>query len=169
MAEFDPPQIAKEGYHPNTQGALVELHRLVCIFLASRSFADLRQGPVDQADVLDPLQEPEEEEITRILLSVAITARVIDDREEKIFELVAGQCGTLEEGGAGKLLALREACNKIIHATKIRFDVAANEKGQRYLNPTMYLYGQRQNGAPWKASLDIIEFAKQYVGVVRHL
>lgn len=169
MAEYHPPQLAKEGYRPDTLNAILELHRLVCIFLASRSFADLRQAPVEYPDVLDPLLEREDEEITRILLSVAITARVVDDREEKLFELVAGNCGALEEGEATNPLTLREACNKIIHATKLRFDFSETETGQRYLNPTLYLYGQRHNGSPWKASLDIIQFAKEYVGVVRHL
>lgn len=159
--------VFKEGYKPNTKVAILELHRLVCIFLASKQMADLRQGPHDQSEVFDFLQDSEGDEITRILLTVAITARVIDDLQEGVFVLLeAGPCGTLQDGQVQKNLSLREACNKILHATKIRFDVDENEQGQKYMNAKIYLYGQR-NGVEWKATLDVLEFAKQYVKVVR--
>ncbi|SFH61803.1 hypothetical protein SAMN05216299_1384 [Nitrosospira sp. Nsp14] len=48
-------------------------------------------------------------------------------------------------------LGLPEACNKIIHARKISFDV--EKIGEHpYLNPYVYLYG-KQNGKNWKATL----------------
>lgn len=170
MAEFVPPgsEVFKEGYKPNTEVVLVELHRLLAIFLASRSFADLRNDAGDNLTVFDHLQQCEGDEITRILLVVAITARVIDDREQKVFDLIAGNCGTLVDGEERKDLTLREACNKIIHATKVRFDLSENDAKQKYLNPTIYLYGQRQNGTEWKATLDVLEFAREYVSCVRH-
>lgn len=169
MAEMIPQGqgVFKEGYKPNTKIAIMELHRLVCIFLASREFAGLRDGPTHVLDVWDCLQEAEEDEITRILLSVAITARVIDDLADGVFDFVAEDCGTLEQANIKKPLSLREACNKIIHATKIRFDVEHNASGQAYVTPYIYLYGNK-NGVEWRATLDVLEFAREYVGCVRH-
>jgi hypothetical protein len=169
MAEIIPQGagVFKEGYKPNTKTAILELHRLVCIFLASRQFADLREGATSLLDTWDCLQESEEDEITRILLSVAITARVIDDLADGVFDFVALDCGVLEQGKSVSGLSLREACNKIIHATKIRFDVDCNAAGQEYVNPFIYLYGEK-GGVPWRATLHVLEFAREYVGCVRH-
>lgn len=161
-------KFTKEGYIPNTEVVLVELHRLLAIFLASKNFAELRRNAGDKLTELDHLQHCEEDEITRILLVVAITARVIDDRQDHVFDLVAGDCGILTEAGTDKGLTLRESCNKILHATKVHFDLSETETRQKYLNPYIYLYGQRQGGAEWKAKLDIIKFAEEYVSCVRH-
>ena len=172
MAEFISPQegVSKEGYRPNTEHTALELHRLLAIFLASRSFAKLRKGNGERWEAIDHLQQFEDDEITRILLSAAVTARVVDDREEGFFERVAGTCGVLVEeknGAPSEIpLTLREACNKIIHAKKIRFDVDETDEGQPFINPTIYLYGARSNGSEWKATLDVIKFAEEYVSVV---
>lgn len=172
MAELTSPQngIVKEGYRPNTEHVALELHRLLAIFLASPSFAKLRKGNGERWEPIDHLQQFEEDEITRIMLSVAVTARVVDDREEGIFGFVAGPCGLLTETQNGVRkdvpLDLREACNKVIHAKKIRFDVAETDEKQTYINPTVYLYGARSNGAEWKATLDVIKFASEYVSIV---
>ncbi len=64
-------------------------------------------------------------------------------------------------------LSLREACNKIIHATKIHFDVSENEIGVLYVNPHIYLYGKKFD-KDWKAKLDVLDFARMYTAVVRH-
>jgi len=171
MPEFIPPQPQrKEGHFPNTENAVVELHRLLAIFLASRHFAELcDRYPGEGFDPIYKIQEVEADEITRILLNLAVTARVVDDREERVFELVGSDCGTLQKDSRNQehvVLEIREACNKIIHATTVRFDV--EELGvQRYLNPIIYLYGQLQ-GKEWRAQLDIIKFCKEYVTIVCH-
>lgn len=172
MAEFTSPQEGAftEGYRPNTEHAALELHRLLAIFLASPSFAKLRKGNGERWEAIDHLQQFEDDEITRILLSAAVTARVVDDRESGVFDLVADPCGILAETKDGETteipLTLREACNKIIHAKKIRFDVGETDERQPYINPTIYLYGARSNGLKWKATLDVIKFAEEYVSVV---
>lgn len=172
MTEFKSPQegFVKEGYRPNTEVAALELHRLLAIFLSSRPFAQLRKGNGERWEAIAHLQQFEDDEITRILLSAAITARVVDDREGGVFQLLAGPCGTLIETIDGKNkespLELREACNKIIHAQKVRFDIEDTEEGQTYLNPTIYLYGKRASGAGWKATLDVIKFSEEYVSCV---
>jgi len=165
MPEYISPQLPrKEGHFPNTGNAVVELHRLLAIFLASRHFAELCEGyPGEGFDPIYQIQEVEGDEITRILLNLAITARVVDDREGRAFELVGSDCGTLQKDLRNQetdVLEIREACNKLIHAETVRFDV--EELGdQRYLNPIIYLYGTLQ-GRQWRAQLDVIKFCKAY-------
>lgn len=175
MAEYISPgaEVFGEGHHPNTETTFLELHRLLAIIFASKSFAELRVGNGEKWDPIDHLQQFEDDEITRILLSVSVTARVIDDRNNKVFDLVAGDCGKLfetdEKGTTETGLTLREACNKIIHAQKIRFDISETETTQRYLNPIIYLYGERRKGHEWRAVLDVVDFAKEYVSCLRML
>lgn len=151
--------------------ALLELYRLVAIFLASKNFAALRTNyPGEGHDAVYKLQECEEDEITRILLMLAITARVIDDREGRVYELVGTNCGKLQKNTSRPVeeeLTLREACNKIIHAKKVRLDVDEDERGQPYLNPYIHIYGE-QGGTEWKATIDVIAFAKEYASCVSH-
>lgn len=169
MPEYIPQQPQRtEGHFPNTGNTVVELHRLLAIFLASRHFAELcTRYPGEGFDPIYRIQEVEEDEITRMLLNLAVTARVVDDRESRVFELVGSDCGTLQKDLRHQeieVLDIREACNKIIHAQKVRFDVEELNV-QRYLNPFIYLYGTLQ-GRSWRAQLDVIKFCKEYVTVV---
>jgi hypothetical protein len=169
MTEYIPLQPQrKEGHFPNTENTVIELHRLLAIFLSSRHFAELcERYPGEGFDPIYKIQEVEADEITRILLSLAVTARVVDDREERISELVGSDCGVLQKDldiQETDVLGIREACNKLIHAKTVRFDV--EELGvQRYLNPMIYLYGTLQ-GKHWRAQLDVIKFCKEYATIV---
>jgi hypothetical protein len=166
VTEFIPQQPRrKEGHFPNTEGTVLELHRLLSIFLASKKFAELCTNyPGEGHDPIYLIQAVEDDEITRILLTLAITARVIDDRENRVFKRLDSNCGRLQKDvdkPKVAVLDIREACNKIIHAEKIRFDV--EEHGdQKYLNPIIYLYGNQQS-THWRAQLDVIKFCKEYV------
>jgi len=170
MAEYINPQegISKEGHFPNTENALLELYRLLTIFLASKDFAKLLTNyPGEGYDPFYKIQAVEDDEITRLLLSLAITARVIDDREGRVFEIVGSNCGQIQhdiQKPGIEVLDLREACNKIIHAKKVRGDID-EINGQTYLNPFIYLYGEH-SATSWKVKLDIINFAKEYVTLV---
>lgn len=178
MAEFIPPQeeLGRPGHLPNVPATFVELHRLVAIFLASRSFANLIEAAAGHAaelhDPLYRLQQVEEGEISRILLTLAITARVVDDANNRALDLVAGACGTLvpdtRNPADSRPLELREACNKLIHAERRRFDIEHTEDGRPYFTPTLYLYGA-QGRLQWKATLDVIAFAKEYTSCVTAL
>jgi hypothetical protein len=63
-------------------------------------------------------------------------------------------------------LTIREACNKIIHATKIHRDIANPSpfgnpfNPEAYVSPYVYLYGKK-DGQDWKAKLSIIDFVKR--------
>lgn len=171
MAEYIPPMDdrGRAGHLPDAASMLVELHRLLAIFLASQQFADLVEAGVHhQEELHDPvlrLQAVEDSEIPRILLSAAITGRVLDDANRRVLNDVAGACGTLIQDlrapENSEELSLREAFNKIIHATKLHVDLEQNARGRSYLQPFLYLYGRR-NRDEWKATLNVVEFAKQY-------
>lgn len=58
MAEFVPPneEQGRPGHLPDATGTLVELHRLLAIFLASKGFADLVDaGNRHAAELYDPI------------------------------------------------------------------------------------------------------------------
>lgn len=142
---------------------VIELHRLLAIFLASRHFAELRDSTIHS------IQEVEQDEITRILLTLAVVARTVDDREDRVFELIGSDCGTLQKDIRNTevdVLDIREACNKIIHAQTVRGDVIELDD-IRFFNPFIFLRGSL-NGKCWLAHLDIIKFCKEYITTVCH-
>ena len=65
-----------ETHYPNISSALLDLHRLLAIFLSSESIAALPQSLMMRR-LFDDI---ERDEITRILLAVAATVRIVDDR-----------------------------------------------------------------------------------------
>ncbi|HEY3524666.1 MAG TPA: hypothetical protein VGK47_00605 [Nitrososphaeraceae archaeon] len=164
MAEIEIPEgyPHREGHLPNMQVVFLDLYRLLAIFLASKRFSELADE--HGLDPISQLQEPEMDEITRILISSAVTARIIDDRDNQYLSKNNTECGWLIEdlrAPEKKInLSLREACNKIIHAKTIRTDLE-KQNYKSYFNPFIYFYG-KYKGMDWKACVDIIEYAKKY-------
>jgi len=138
MAEVEIPEgyPHREGHLMNMDTVFLDLYRLLAIFLSSKSFAALRSE--DYLDPISELQDPEFDEITRILVSTAVIARIIDDRDNQYLSQNNTECGWLIEDltqPETKIpLTLREACNKIIHASRIRTDLD-RENGQAFFNP----------------------------------
>lgn len=165
MAELK-EYFGKKGHLLST--TLVELHRLVSIFIASKGFADLMERP----SFFTLQQQCQEDEIWRILLLLAITARVMDDANNQPLELLSDSCGTLVKDMARPDIAvplvLREACNKIIHASGRDFDVKCNDRGRSYISTKLYLYGKKGQ-SEWKATLDVLSFAEEYTANVTSL
>jgi hypothetical protein len=170
MVEIEIPENYphREGHLPDMQVVFLDLYRLLTIFLASRHLAELRTET--NIDPITALQDPEMDEITRILISTAVIARIIDDRDNHFLSQQNTECGwlikNLENPDENCDLTLREACNKIIHAKKIRTDLEV-ENHKSYLNPMMYFYGTHRD-IEWKACLDIVEFVKKYYENLQH-
>ena len=84
-----------------------------------------------------------------------------DDDTQKWARKLRGQhCGTLQEDvSSGKTipLDLREACNKIIHASEYRFDVVGEDMASSYIVPTLYLYGSHRR-VRWRVVLDVLRY-----------
>jgi hypothetical protein len=106
------------------------------------------------------------------LISCAIGLRILFDQSHPQAKAIRveknSNCGTLSPNWPKRkieVLKLREACNKIIHATDIRFDVVIPEEAHNpdeegaYIRLRLYLYGQK-GGSDWRAVLSIVDFVK---------
>ena len=170
MAEYPRPEYLRPGHIFDPAAVRLDLWRLLMLFLGDRSFAELTEPEIlnNHQPLLNLHSEFADYEVTRILLSSAIALRVADDRDRGALNAVARTCGELQTNSqevAHVPLNLREACNKIIHATRINFDIERLDGGEvgrpagfaTYLRPIIYLYGEHR-GAEWRASLNILEF-----------
>ena len=172
MAEVPTPHYVEPGHRFDAGPYLLDLYRLLCMELGDR--------PVVRETVKSPIferlrDEYIESESIRILTSTSIVLRILFDRhdrkragrqwhDEKLDEAKNSDCGRLWTRWPVKkseVLTLREACNKIIHATKVHRDIADPDPGRKpsYYRPYLYLYGKK-DGLDWRAELSIIAFAE---------
>jgi hypothetical protein len=147
-----------------------DIYELLAFFLSSQRIAELEQSLLYGAE--DPLHQFEKLQrdlITKRLITVAITIRILDDSYTKVFDSITDYCGTItkdlnnpiDTGGLG----LRDACNKIIHAQKVTFDVATDSSGRTFLYPYLYLDGT-EYGGQWKVNLDVVKFCRESTAVL---
>ena len=136
--------------------------RLLSIFLASKNLHGLCNGEYDSgADIL--ANEFEKVEIEHLMLQIATLFRSADTSalEDLTFNQRWNPNVCLLEQpieSQAKNLTLREACNKIIQVKEIKYEVVNGKyEWDRYLEPTIYLYGQKQKDN-WRAILDIKTF-----------
>ena len=155
------------GHRFDTGPYLLDLYRLFGIVLGDRQLAEMEK---DWSTIGRLRAENRDSELIRILTSTSTALRILFDQHPQEFTGVSQRpCGDLyvdwpttqqPEG-----LTLREASNKIIHATKVRHDEVGPDPGHNpdqigiYLLPYVHLYGKK-DGHDWKAKLAIIEFAK---------
>lgn len=160
----------RPGFFFDPNAFRIDLYRLLTCFYSSITFA--RFGAHIDSDVVRDLQgEFEETEITRLLVSIAVSSRIMDDRDKRRTEKFTLECGRLipdlSKPETTEPLTLREACNKIIHASKFNWDAECLDKEDarlpypttRYVSPRMYLYGKKGT-QEWKAELDVTEFVR---------
>jgi hypothetical protein len=173
MAEEEPYFSAEKQPHSIEPGAFtLDLYRLICMVSADRHVAKYALASA----AIESLQDKYlRSEVTRIIISCATGLRILFDQTPRpsgkppMIEQ-RSDCGTLYpnwavDKKATEVLKLREACNKIIHATDIRFDVVVphattnpDHEGA-YLKPFLYLYGSKSK-QDWRAKLSIVDFAK---------
>ncbi len=166
MAESENPKIFDSSYGPDIEITRLDLYRLLNQFIASRRLSEMCADDPYLNHAMYALDHFFEIEATRILLSSAVIARVIDDRDGdlKNYDTTCGKLiKNLNNPNDVVDLNLREACNKIIHAKTIKYDVEVERQGydQRLFNPYMYYYGSL-NGKNWKAILNVVDYVKNY-------
>lgn len=166
MAEWENPKIFDSSYGPDIEITRLDLYRLLNQFIASRRLSEMCADDPYLNHAMYALDHFFEIEATRILLSSAVIARVIDDRDGdlKNYDTTCGKLiKNLDNPNDVVDLNLREACNKIIHAKTIKYDVEVERHGydQRLFNPYMYYYGSL-NGKNWKAILNVVDYVKNY-------
>ena len=172
--------------HPFDAGPFaLDLYRLLCIVLADKAVAKITVDsgrpplPIPAARGVAELQDQyRKAESTRILVSSAVALRIAFDQHPKaLAKLSRGTCGVLFPNWTKRTredLTLREACNKIVHATEIRDDVVIPDKRRNpdqegsYVRPLLYLYGTKDK-QKWRAQLSIVEFVSGAASVfARH-
>lgn len=110
-------------------------------------------------------EQLENDSITELLLSTAITLRVLDDREKGSLDCFSRYCGLLQEESKNppesKCLTIREACNKIVHATEIELARDNISPDLNSLFPENSLFGTSQSKKKWTATINIYEYVRE--------
>lgn len=100
-------------------------------------------------------------QIPQILISIAATIRIkMDDGSWAVNKEVVGyvtEGDTIGPWSKGSALDIREACNKIIHATKVHPNPIKTESGVETIGSLITLSGTR-NGKPWTAEINLANF-----------
>jgi hypothetical protein len=111
-------------------------------------------------------------EVSRLLIEAAVTVRMLDDMAGHHVVGVNFTVGDVDEGSGRKPLNLREACNKIVHATNVEFDLGGgmttfvDKAGDEvmecivYLRPTSVVLRGNRADQPWDAELQVYPFIK---------
>jgi len=112
--------------HPTTDESLIRFgYRFLATVFATYDFDLLRRD--SDPDPLDGFLQFEEQDLTEALLALAAIARVSDDEMRTLDDVKAAfpaGVGQFQVGGDYEPLSVREACNKVIHATKVEYDLA---------------------------------------------
>ncbi len=155
-------EAVNEGIRIDSERVGLLAYRLLTMFLASKGLSELRDGEYDSGP--DILSQHEQPEIEHLLIQTAILYRIADDNAKAgrsfygSWNPVVGRLYPDISKEQSEELNLREACNKIIHLTKLKYDMIEGEfSWQNYVQPTLYLYGRKGN-QEWKAILDVKEF-----------
>lgn len=141
--------------------------------MASRPLAELASREPEYAARDLIVHELENTEISHLLLSAAITLRVLDERENGGLDCFSLHCGTLikntKQPSVSECITIREACNKIIHATEIHYERLSELSACQYLGSSFRLAGTNKNGAPWIATINAYEFAREGLRAIHDL
>lgn len=173
MAEFIPSEEWKAKHEVGYELFFLHVYRLLCSVLSSKQIASLEDGS-SQRSLSTFVLAQEQAEISRLLISVASFFRIKSDDGSwmhgfwlhKSFIGVGELVEDVANPVAVSQLDLREACNKIMHASTIHFDVETNQRtNAKYLTPLMYLYGKRGK-VNWKATLNVVEFCRAASNVI---
>jgi len=184
----EPLEEFRSGHSIDEIQIRLELYRLVTMILASGEIADralnwcskIKDHAGYHTHFLQGLAERYfGDELSRILIYVAIQGRLYSSMKyPSSFPIWAEACGELEQApssdaplGQGPLdgkiipLTLKEAFNKIIHATIMNTDSDVVSDGEELattnrIKPTLYLYGRHMNGKPWRVTLELMEFVR---------
>jgi hypothetical protein len=110
-----------------------------------------------------PLQELYDDhfvpEVSRILIQTAAAIRLLDDMAGSAVVAVTFPVGELVTAKKKTTLTIREACNKIIHASFVKFDLGRLSDTQiDFARPTTVELQGRKNKAKWTARLQIVQF-----------
>jgi hypothetical protein len=157
------------GNHFDPGAYALDLYRLLCMVTADKHVAKL--GGESYSSISRLRNEYLYSEVKRTLISSAAALRIwLDQHPPRAFADMKTNCGKLYPNWPQKkkkfeVLSLREACNKVIHATSINEDLVVPDRAHNpdyegvYLRPHLYLYGA-MGKRTWRAELSIVDFVK---------
>lgn len=130
-----PEKPASEGHKPDLGDLRRDIYELLAFFLSSQRIAELEQSSMyGENDPVHKFEDLQRDLITKRLIAVAVTIRILDDRNPRVFDLFTDYCGTMTKDFANLAdlsgLGLRDACNKVIHARRVTFDSGTTSSGQ---------------------------------------
>lgn len=143
-----------------------KLYQLACIVIASNDVHALEHEPL-HLDWPTLATDYEIAEVRRLLVECAAFVRLSDDRwmrthdHDSLGSLVSVGKLREPEDSEERILRLREACNKILHADRFEPQFMKDQSipsNPPFLSPYWMIYGRR-NGSAWKAELDVVAFA----------
>jgi hypothetical protein len=161
MVKYEPPQVGFEGFTMNPARIRYDIYRLLATIYSSQFFPHEPIDTEDPRSLAHLASEFEEDESTHLLLTIAIAVRTAVSRSAEVGCL---PCRELITPSKTKPLTVREACNKIIHAEKIRADVELDGRRIVRQNPIMHLQGTRGD-EEWTVRLDLEPFASHLLGL----
>ena len=150
-------------------------YRILCSLFSAYDFPLFYRD--SDPDPFDSFLQYSDEEISENLVTLAAIARACDD-ELGILQSIEPNfpegVGVLKpEGEKDKPLTIREACNKIIHAKVVKYDLAWSEENpiwgrwykdqgrnvrNKYKTPALQVEGTHQNGRKWEARVELVPF-----------
>jgi hypothetical protein len=146
---------------------------LLCAVYAEYEWRTLRRD--DDPDVLDEFLAESDTTITEMLVTLASLARAADDATDILAHVgkeFPHGVGALRAGDKEQPLTPREACNKVMHAEAMKWDLATSETNplyERYYRrqgwevrgsfkaPRFTLAGKYREQA-WEADLEVVPF-----------
>jgi hypothetical protein len=160
----------------------LDLYRLLGMVLSDKRISSLGDRTTYQMQPIWELQDRfRKAEILRILISSAVVLRILFDQKQdprdRRFEIASKKpCGVLWSklpSRKTEVLTLREACNKIIHATDVNEDEVNSDWKQNpdqlgvYIRPFVYLEGMKDSNE-WRVKLSIVDFVLGGASVLVH-
>lgn len=170
MEDYETGPDAGGGVPIMAESLDLEIYQLACVFAASRELARWTKA----SEAISRLRNIfERAEAARRLIALAAMLRNTMDswskhRRDRV-DKGAGAVGIIKPNSnkpkEREPLYFREACNKIIHAEHINFDVSRRGAEEHpTLFPIVHLYGKRGDLA-WKAELKIDQFVRVAGGI----
>lgn len=159
----------RRNYELNTETIKRDLYRLATLVFADKPIS------IEAHDTDDPLaklrEQFVEEELLHLLIGTAVTNRIIGehllelraDSAELSFPQFNQDCGLLKkniQSQSEESLTLREAANKIIHATEIKAAPQEIEDGAFSILPRLFTLRGNLNSNHWEAKLDLYKYLR---------
>ena len=168
MVEEPTPDYLRPGHHLDPGSFTLDLYRLLCMVKADNRVAKLG---IKSRSISELQGEYLDYEVKRILISSAAALRIwFDQHDQQAFAHLRTDCGKLypnwpRRKNVYEVLTLREACNKIIHATEINYDIIVPNRAHNYdyegayMRPRLFLYGLKGKQR-WRAVLSLVSFVQ---------